>query len=108
MPLSLLSLLTRRYHVTELAPYEWSRSTFSAEKWGLCSPLLKEVENDISCVSKRASPLVRPTGGETEKKGEKVVSCQTVIARILAECLNEGQGMLAASVSNAIASIYLR
>ena len=79
-----------------------------AEKWGLCSPLLKEVENDISCVSKRASPLVRPTGGETEKKGEKVVSCQTVIARILAECLNEGQGMLAASVSNAIACIYLR
>lgn len=28
MPLSLVSLLSRRHNVTELAPYEWSRSIF--------------------------------------------------------------------------------
>ena len=39
MPLSLVSLLSRRHNVTELAPYEWSRSIFLLGKWGLCSPL---------------------------------------------------------------------
>ena len=70
MPLSLVSLLSRRHNVTELAPFVWSHSIFSSKSGDYAphSPLV--VAADKSGALLWASPLKRPTGGETEKKGE--------------------------------------
>ena len=70
MPLSLISFLSRRHHVTELAPYEWSRSIFLQKSGDYAPHSLSVVAADAVWCLTVGKPTQCPTGGETEKKGE--------------------------------------
>lgn len=68
MPLSLVSLLSRRCFVTELAPYVWSRSVFFPKSGDYAPHFPSFVAADKSDALLWASPLKRLSGGETEKE----------------------------------------